>query len=377
MGEYMRIKIVSIGLLVLVLIVTSFCSKNEAEWKGTIEVQHGVMIVKNPKEPMYQQNVFQLKEEITIGEAEGREEYMFSGLLPPVLNNNGDIYVLDKIDKKVKVFNKFGQYLKTFGTEGQGPGEISGLPVYFALNQQNELFIIDSSGVSFFSLDGEYLRKILNNDFKTHIIWFDMDRSSNAYILQRSSNKQGFELNKYDPFLKILKTIEYSPTQGIENIRKNGWNPFFPVLMYKTVEDGRIFCGRNDSYEIRIYGGEETELEMRLQKIYEPIKFSQKHIEKYLVQSSPSEIKSLNLPTFLPPFKYIQSDEKKRIFIATFESEDKTNQDYYDVFDEEGKYLVKITLPSYPVFKENNLYTVEEDDDGYQFVKRYKVTWNY
>ena len=245
------------------------------------------------------------------------------------------------------------------------------------MNQQNELFIVDSTGVSFFSLDGKYLRKIPNNDFKSSISWFDMDRSSNAYILQRNPIRQGFELNKYDSVLKILKTIEYPPTQGIENIRKNGWNPLFPVLMYKTTKDGRIVCARNDSCEIRIYGGEETELEMRLQKIYEPIKFSQKHIEKYLAQSSPSEIISMNLPTFLPPFKYIQCDEKKRIFIATFELEEKTNQDYYDVFDEEGKFLVKITLPSYPVFKENNLYTIEEDEEGYQYIKRYKVTWNY
>jgi len=69
-----RIKIVSIGLLVFALLVTSSCTKNKPEWKGTIEEKDGVIIVKNPKEPMYQEDVFQLKEEITIGEGEGREE---------------------------------------------------------------------------------------------------------------------------------------------------------------------------------------------------------------------------------------------------------------------------------------------------------------
>ena len=46
-----------------------------------------------------------------------------------------------------------------------------------------------------------------------------------------------------------------------------------------------------------------------------------------------------------------------------------------------GRYLTKFPLKIVSwtslIWKENRLYTVEEDEDGYQYVKRYKVTWNY
>ena len=50
------------------------CSQQKTKWKGTIEEKDGVIIVKNPREPMYTENVFSLEEELTIGEADGPEE---------------------------------------------------------------------------------------------------------------------------------------------------------------------------------------------------------------------------------------------------------------------------------------------------------------
>jgi len=67
-------KVTPIIIFLLVLIVFVSCQKQEAEWKGTIEEVDGVTIVKNPKEPMYGQDIFSLEEELSIGEAEGREE---------------------------------------------------------------------------------------------------------------------------------------------------------------------------------------------------------------------------------------------------------------------------------------------------------------
>jgi hypothetical protein len=39
---------------------------------------------------------------------------------------------------------------------------------------------------------------------------------------------------------------------------------------------------------------------------------------------------------------------------------------------------VKIPLKTRPyVLKKRKLYTIEEDEEGYQIVKRYKVTWKH
>ena len=62
----------------------------------------------------------------------------------------------------------------------------------------------------------------------------------------------------------------------------------------------------------------------------------------------------------------------------TFERVEDGEGYYYDVFDDEGKFIVKVPLKTRPLLLKNGkLFTVEEDEEGYQFVKRYKVSWNY
>jgi len=49
-----------------------------------------------------------------------------------------------------------------------------------------------------------------------------------------------------------------------------------------------------------------------------------------------------------------------------------------DVFASEGRYIAKISLKVRSrILRNNNLYTLEEDEEEYQVVKRYKVTWKH
>jgi len=70
------------------------------------------------------------------------------------------------------------------------------------------------------------------------------------------------------------------------------------------------------------------------------------------------------------------TDDEGRIFVRTYKKTEEGKY-YNDVFDSEGKYIARISLKYRPiVWKNQKLYTIEEDEDGYQYVKRYKVTWN-
>ena len=62
----------------------------------------------------------------------------------------------------------------------------------------------------------------------------------------------------------------------------------------------------------------------------------------------------------------------------TYEQVEEEEGFYHDVFDSEGKFIAKIPLKVRPfVFKNKKLYTVEEDEEGFLFIKRYKVLWKY
>ena len=86
----------------------------------------------------------------------------------------------------------------------------------------------------------------------------------------------------------------------------------------------------------------------------------------------------LSISKYHSAYRRFIIDDEGRIFVWTWERVIDGEGYYYDVFDSEGKYIVKIPLETRPlVLKKKKLYTLEEDDEGYQFVKRYKITWKY
>lgn len=71
------------------------------------------------------------KKERKIKEVKIEKEFQIGGLEDTTLfspiqlkvDNKKNIYILDRIDSKVKVFNNNGEFLKSYGRKGQGPGE--------------------------------------------------------------------------------------------------------------------------------------------------------------------------------------------------------------------------------------------------------------
>jgi len=89
----------------------------------------------------------------------------------------------------------------------------------------------------------------------------------------------------------------------------------------------------------------------------------------------------LNFPGYFPCFSDIAVDDKGRIFVKTFEREkNKKGAFYFDLFDEEGKYLAKmpiaINLDRDSVWKNGKLYTVETSQEGVPMVKRFRVSFD-
>ena len=54
---------------------------------------------------------------------------------------------------------------------------------------------------------------------------------------------------------------------------------------------------------------------------------------------------------------------------------EKGGESYFDVFDPEGKFITRIKLMNLSlVWKNNKLYMIEQEEEGFQVIKRYKVT---
>ncbi len=365
-----KTKIVSIALFLSVIILLISCQKQKAEWKGTIEEIDGVTVVKNPKEPMYPKDVFSLEEELSIGEAEGSKEYMFSSLRDISVDDRGYIYALDYKEKNIKVYNGKGEYIATLGKEGQGPGDLNG-PRNVCITPQYEVMVPDSwnNRLTFFSLEGKYIRSITTTPLELLETKIDSKGNIIGVDIVRDEESSRWELKKFDSELNYLFSLDSSPIPDI-----SGLNPFLPSLSWDIDKNDQIISGYPEKYEIKIFNPEGT-LIRKIQKDYEPLEIAEEQLER--LKDFPPGIK-LDVPKHHAAYWSFFVDDESRIFVFTWEKVPDEDKRYFDVFDSDGKYIAKLPLNrGTQVIKKNKLYAIEKDEDGYHVIQRYKVTWKY
>ncbi|MEJ7811846.1 MAG: 6-bladed beta-propeller [Gemmatimonadaceae bacterium] len=96
---------------------------------------------------------------LQIGEDMGVDDaYNFGHVIGVAASRSGQIYVLDILERNVKVFDASGKFLRTFGRPGQGPGEFE-LPGDLRLSDSTvNVTDVTLRRVSSFTLDGKHLR---------------------------------------------------------------------------------------------------------------------------------------------------------------------------------------------------------------------------
>jgi hypothetical protein len=357
--------IFSIIILLFTTIIFISCKQQKAEWKGTVEEVDGVTVVKNPKEPVYGEEIFEIEEELSIGVAEGAEEYMFQDAREVVADNSDRIFVSDFRSVHIKIFDKFGNYITTIGRKGQGPGEF-GQITNIQITPENELLVHDryTRRLSFFSLDGKYLRTEQLKGIQAGRI--EVNSKGNylvrTYDFEEGTLNAAVELKKYSPDLEFVGTIA-------KDKYRNAQVPLQPSMASKFLPSNLIVCGFRESYEFQILDSEGNVIQ-KILRDYIPVEISEK--ERAIRQLPQSN----ELPSHFPSFQDFSVDEEGRIYAQTFERQRDGDKFYYDVFDSEGKYICKVRLNALPQYwKNRKMYTIEEDESGFQYVKRYKVTW--
>ncbi len=380
----MKIKITFFGVVFLIAasITLISCGQQKAKWKGTIEEEDGVIVVKNPKEPIYTKDVFRLEEDLTIENVEEEEGFTFQDIMHLAVDDEENIYASDSKAAFIKVFDKSGNYLRTIGKKGQGPGEFL-YPFEILVLPQGELMVNDlyQLRVHFFSLHGEFLRQLSNST----MTMFRRPRvDSEGYIIVGHLNV-GDEieaaLKKIDSDLNPVLTLATRPVASkpptvIEyfEIRRS------TNLVWDVAMEDNIVWGVFNKYEIFV-SNPEGKLIRKIVRLYDGIGINKEEEEKLIKDwlgnnPVPPQL-TIKFPKVYPPFIRFTCDEEGRIFVQTYEKTEDEEEDYYDVFDSEGKYIVRISLKYRPqVWKNNKLYMIEENEEGFQEVKRYKVYWD-
>ena len=367
----MRAKTISIIILILLVIMISSCTPKDTEWKGTIEEKDGVIIIKNPKEPMYGSEILSIEEELTIKGINENQELIFAEVYAIAVDGDGKIFICDSKEGNIKKFNQNGELLKIIGGRGQGPGEMSD-PGKINISNKNELVVVDYQKrcLLFFSNEGKYIRTLQSGGMLLLGLTIDSKGNIISSTLKLSRSYPEYELIKFDPDLNPLFIIGTMPYHNLRN-----FNPFVPTYTGAVAKNDNIIYGHSNKYELLVFDAE-GKIVKKISKEYDPVEVTELEKEEE-IKKAPSYTR-FDFPETHSAFQSIKLDDEGRIYVKTWKKEEFKKDYYFDIFDAAGKYIAEVYLKETPhLFKNNKLYSVEEDEYGFHVIKRYKVTWNY
>jgi hypothetical protein len=361
-------------ILAITVCASLSCSPGGDGWAGSVAEENGVSVVRNPREPLYPGDVFSLEPDLEIGGLGEDGEPLFVGIGILTVDDQGNIYVMDQGALRISVFDKEGRFLRRFGRKGQGPGEFQSLH-NIILTKENTLMILDrlSQRLSYFTLDGELLKELsLAKMYRIFRIYPDGAGGYWARLNLRD-DKFTYQLKKLEADLEevsLVAEFAYPRPRGVFTFLS-------PDMVFAQMPGGQAVWGNSEQYELFILDAQ-GKLLRKVSKDHTPISISgeeKEYLIKQLFRGLPPS-SEIRFPDFYPPIRRVYCDDAGRIFVSTYEIRQDDRTVSYDIFDPEGRFLAKMALDFAPRFWENGkLYTIEEDEEGFQFVKRYEVDW--
>jgi len=391
-----KIRIIPIVLSLSVLILSVSFGGQKAEWKGKIEIEDGIKVIKNPAEPLYGEMKLELEEDLSIGNEED-ENYLFYRARDIQVDTDGNIYVLDSGNHRLQVFDKSGKYLRTIGKSGQGPGEFNAPSSLQLDDETGNIFVTDNMlrKIIIFENEGRYIDKDINlvellNDF-----YLDSDK-----CIWGKFSLPGIDMYRFIKKLtltgkveKIFTEIPYNMKKLMLSKTKVGNTAYVGGYFFTHGYEYDLFLSQIDNHTF-IYGYSKEyeliavditcEILFLIKKDESPIKITKSERDRIKDRIKWDIMKqghlvpdiSLEFPDYKPYFYSIITDDKSRIYVRKnpVSRESNTNHEY-DVFNKEGRYIYKINLDHYPeVIKDGYIYTrMTNEETGLEQIKRYRI----
>ncbi|MDD8024999.1 MAG: 6-bladed beta-propeller [Acidobacteriota bacterium] len=353
--------------ILAILLAASSTALSAQTWKGTIVKDGDVTVVRNPKTPLYPAGTLQLKEELAIGGESLPAEAAFSVVRDLEVAPDGRIYIADVKQDRIFVFDANGRFLTAFGKRGQGPGEFLS-PMQMSLwNKKSELFVDGMRKGVVFGLDGTYKENI---QYPIDMLMVKAAESGAlaGTVMRYASTEDYYQLVKTREGNAPPLILAKAP---IPNPQK--YDPFMPRIAWTWRGDGTIVEGYPERYEIKIHNADGKVVRI-LSRDYDPVAVPAREKEKVL-KAMAADFKP-DFSNDYPAFQYFVSDENGRLFVLTWEKASDGKGNKTDVFDSAGRFLLKLdNLGRVYRAVGGKLYCVDEDEEGYQVMKRYALVW--
>jgi hypothetical protein len=342
--------------------------------KIDIRTEDGVTVVRNPGVPVPQPggpSKLVLAQDLVIGKDPAGGPDLFAELRSVGVDDSENIWTLDWEDIKVRVFDKTGKLISTFGKKGQGPREWEN-PNRMVVLPNGTGVILDLNKLTFYALDGTCLKEI--STAKSRMARFKIDSRGIIYADDMDLGaKKVLRLIRYDPELNPLATV----AEFEEPFSPGAINPVVTLMLCHVTADDRLIWMVNAKYEFRVLGPD-GKLLRRVIKDYHPVHVTQTDKDRILGDRDPQFRSRYVLPDVFPPVYFFIGDPEGRLYAQTYETDAK-GWPLYDVFDADGRCVTRFALPREEMpmaIRNGKLYAlISEDEEGVPLVKRYAMEW--
>jgi hypothetical protein len=394
MGELKK----SVFIALASLLITACSSRIEGPKRI---VENGIEVVVNDTGPYLlkgEPHSLSLHEEFRIDtENDTLSAAGLSDVAAVDADSRGRIYIYQRPkggDPLIFQFDNRGNFLKSFGRIGQGPGEIQS-PYYLRITAKDEIPVFDriANRLIFLDPDG---RQAVTKNFKlppgiTLIPQMGISLLENGniltfYILRREDQKiQMMSAGLFSPdFQKIRELLEWDFFKEPEEDKN-----FFLERPVIGASKAAIYVGGGKAgNDIAVYdlGGQ---LKRKIRVPFTPVKVSPGSRAELLARAPQSHpARRLRIPDLFPPFLSLFSDDLGRLYIARFETEKDSGTNLCDIISTDGVLILRAGLGyndlsrylleprSYDVvIKNDRCYCVRDKASGFKEIIVFSMGW--
>ena len=334
--------------LIAMIIFTS-CTKKSSNY--TIETINGIKTFNNENRGSVESINFSPKRIFTINghpDMVQNRDAAFTTVASFAVNSDGEVYILDFSTSSIKKFDKNGNFIKSFGRKGSGPGEFTFAETMTVSDDTIGVMDFQAANIVQYDKDGNFIR---NNSVKTQSRFKDIvpvgrDRYIGNMTAIEQKGEQYF-LN-YNVLLldKSFKTIK---TLRNFKLKYNPEKPHSRLDMYDpyTVSEDKIYLPENSEqkYRVGVYNFDGEKL-YNIDRKYRSIQFLEKERVAY---DSLFKLNRRGTPPLTVKYKkainFIYHDNQGRLFVnaSVNRAQNGINDLFFDVF-KDGVFLKQIKL---------------------------------
>lgn len=401
---------------ILVLLAAGACATGDGGgWTGTVSDSAGVEIVSNTDRGIWTDETrWTVVEELRMGSLEGDPDYQFGQIGFISVGSDGTLYVIDAQAQHVQVFSAAGEFERTIGGPGGGPGELGPGAAFVITGPGDTLLVPDIANrrVNRYAPDGTSLTSFpLELEKGMPMNWRPTTGGVAEQVrpldLLASPGAPAGDGN--DAILLIandgtvIDTLLKFPSGGT---LKGGASPeihlFSPEPYWTISADHTIAYGVSDDYRVSVYApGGELQRIIAMPFEQEPVSENDKRavmgfIEEMWLQAGvpPQALTQLrgivHFGEFFPAFAQIRSGPQGTLWVQHYRSVGDLSEEQlenynlleesgapdWDVFGSDGKLLGRVTMPDRfapRVFQDDNIYGVWRDEFDVQYVMRLRI----